>query len=48
MPNSVFQRINQQREAAREPLFANPRNCTAGTLKQLDTKIAGSRSLRFP
>ena len=47
MPNSVFQRINRQREEAGEPLFANPRNCTAGTLKQLDPKIAGSRSLRF-
>ena len=47
MPNSVFQRINKQREEAGEPLFANPRNCTAGTLKQLDPKIAGSRSLRF-
>jgi DNA ligase (NAD+) len=47
MPNSVFQRINQQRAAAGEQVFANPRNCTAGTLKQLDPKIAGSRSLRF-
>ncbi len=47
MPNSVFQRINRQREEAGEQVFANPRNCTAGTLKQLDPKIAGSRSLRF-
>src|SRR5688500_9792449 len=47
MPNSVFQRINKQRAAAGEQIFANPRNCTAGTLKQLDPKIAGSRSLRF-
>lgn len=47
MPNSVFQRINQERAAADEQLFANPRNATTGTLKQLDPKMAASRSLRF-
>ena len=38
MPNSSFQRLNAEREAAEEDLFANPRNATAGTLKQLDPK----------
>ena len=47
MPNTAFQRINAERQAAEEQLFANPRNATAGTLKQLDPKIAAGRSLRF-
>lgn len=47
MPSAEFQRINAQREAAGEALFANPRNSAAGTLKQLDPRIAGSRRLRF-
>lgn len=47
MPNSVFQRINNERAANDEQLFANPRNATAGTLKQLDPRIAATRSLRF-
>ena len=47
MPNSVFQRLNKEREAAEEDLLANPRNATTGTLKQLDPKVAASRSLRF-
>ena len=47
MPSSEFQRINKQREADGEPLFANPRNATAGTLKQLDPRIVAKRKLRF-
>jgi DNA ligase (NAD+) len=47
MDNSEFQRINREREATGEETFANPRNFTAGTLKQLDPKITASRRLRF-
>jgi DNA ligase (NAD+) len=47
MPTDEFQRLNKQREAAGEVLFANPRNATAGTLKQLDPKVTASRRLRF-
>lgn len=45
--NEVFQTINLQRQAQGLETFANPRNFTAGTLKQLDPKIAASRKLRF-
>jgi DNA ligase (NAD+) len=37
--------VNEEREAAGESLFANPRNAAAGTLKQLDSRIAASRGL---
>ena len=47
MPSAEFQRVNKQREAEGEPLFANPRNLTSGTLKQLDPKITAQRRLRF-
>lgn len=47
MENSVFQAINKKREEAGEEVFANPRNFTAGTLKQLDPKITAARKLRF-
>ncbi|WP_416675136.1 NAD-dependent DNA ligase LigA [Egbenema bharatensis] len=43
----VFQQINQEREAAGEPLFANPRNAAAGTLRQLDSRIVAKRKLDF-
>ncbi|MBI1375520.1 MAG: NAD-dependent DNA ligase LigA [Phycisphaera sp.] len=43
----TFDRINTQREDEGLPLFANPRNFTAGTLKQLDPKVAAERDLRF-
>jgi DNA ligase (NAD+) len=47
MPNPEFQRLNKQREAAGDVLFANPRNATAGTLKQLDSRVVAKRRLRF-
>ena len=47
MPNSSFERVNAEREARGEPLFANARNSTAGTLKSLDPAITASRGLRF-
>ena len=45
MPNTEFAALNAERDEAGEPPFANPRNATAGTLKQLDPKIAASRPL---
>lgn len=47
MPNSIFEQVNAQREAAGDPLFANSRNLTAGTLKSLDTGIVAKRKLSF-
>ena len=45
MPNKVFDRLNAQREAAGEQLFANPRNAAAGSLRQLDSGICAQRKL---
>jgi DNA ligase (NAD+) len=47
MTNAEFARLNQLREEAAEEVFANPRNATAGTLKQLDSKAVATRHLRF-
>jgi DNA ligase (NAD+) len=47
MPNAEFLKINQQREAAGEEVYKNPRNLTTGTLKQLDPRITAQRKLRF-
>ncbi len=47
MPNAEFQRLNEEREEAGEPRFMNPRNSTAGTLKQLDPRIVAERKLSF-
>jgi DNA ligase (NAD+) len=47
MPNAAFAAMNAERDEAGLPVFANPRNSTAGTLKQLDPKIAAQRPLRF-
>lgn len=46
-PLKDFERFNQARATVGEPLFANPRNATAGTLKQLDSRIVGRRRLSF-
>ncbi len=45
MPRPVFDRLNQQREAAGEPLYINPRNTTAGTLRLLDSREVAKRGL---
>ncbi len=45
MPKAVFEQLNQTREENGEPLFANPRNAAAGSLRQLDPKIAAKRRL---
>ena len=47
IPNDEFARINHEREAAGDDLFMNPRNACAGTLKNLDPKIAADRNLQF-
>jgi len=46
-PRADFDRVNAQREAAGEAPFANPRNATAGTLKQLDARNVAQRGLAF-
>ncbi|MDD4931954.1 MAG: NAD-dependent DNA ligase LigA [Methylacidiphilaceae bacterium] len=45
LPVQVFEDLNKEREARGEPLFANPRNATAGSLKQLDPRIVAQRPL---
>ncbi|WP_025026143.1 NAD-dependent DNA ligase LigA [Caldalkalibacillus mannanilyticus] len=45
MPKKEFQRINKEREQQGEELFANPRNSAAGSLRQLNPKIAANRKL---
>lgn len=45
MPWKVFERLNAEREAAEEPLFANPRNAASGTLKSQNSKLVASRQL---
>jgi DNA ligase (NAD+) len=45
LPLADFARLNEQRAAAGEPTFANPRNSAAGSIRQLDPKMAASRPL---
>lgn len=45
MPWSVFQRLNEEKEAKEEALFANPRNAASGTLKLQNSSIVASRKL---
>ncbi len=47
MPFDGFERMNEQRAAAGEPIFANPRNAAAGALRQLDSAITAARPLAF-
>lgn len=45
MSKAVFEELNAQRELRGEPLLANPRNAAAGSMRQLDPKVAASRKL---
>ena len=45
MPKKVFHSLNEERERRGEALFANPRNAAAGSLRQLDPKVAAARRL---
>ncbi len=45
MPRETFYRLNEEREAKGENLFANPRNAAAGSLRQLDPKLCAERAL---
>ena len=47
LPKASFRKLNDERAQAGEPLFANPRNATAGSLKQLDSAITTQRPLDF-
>src|SRR5579884_4222540 len=45
LPLEAFRRLNREREEAGEPVFANPRNAAAGSLKQLDPRVTAARPL---
>ena len=45
MPRRSFLKLNEEREKNNETLFANPRNAAAGSVRQLDSKIAAKRNL---
>ena len=45
MPKAEFARINEERGAAGLPLYANPRNSGAGSLRQIDSSVTASRKL---
>jgi len=47
MPKTAFAQLNEQKARAGEPLFANPRNATAGSLKLLDARTTAARNLAF-
>lgn len=46
MSNGDFERVNEEQAAAGKKLFANPRNCAAGTLRQADPAVAAARNLK--
>lgn len=46
MPKASFEKLNEERDREMQPLFANPRNAAAGSLRQLDSKITARRKLR--
>ena len=45
LPRQAFQKMNREREEEGQPVFANPRNAAAGSLKQLDSTITAKRPL---
>ena len=45
LPRAAFERMNREREEAGEPLFANPRNAAAGTMRNLDPALVAKRGL---
>jgi DNA ligase (NAD+) len=47
MSKSSFEMVNKEREKKGEPLFANPRNAAAGSVRQLDSKVTAKRNLDF-
>lgn len=47
MSTAVFEKLNEIQEKRHQPLFANPRNAAAGSIRQLDPKITASRQLDF-
>lgn len=47
MKNSAFERVNERQELNGKKTFANPRNCAAGTLRQLDSSVTKERELSF-
>jgi DNA ligase (NAD+) len=46
LPRAAFERVNREREAAGEPIFANPRNSAAGAMRQLDPSLVAQRGLQ--
>lgn len=47
LPKSEFEKLNAEQSKKGLPVYANPRNIAAGSIRQLDPKIAGARNLRF-
>src|SRR5712691_350791 len=45
LSRAAFQKINDERASSGQPLFANPRNCAAGSVRQLDSRITSRRPL---